>query len=36
MGHQHQWDSAVFRTNVKTKFKQLRFRAEFDIAFVSR
>ena len=35
MGHQHQWDSAIFRKRVKIKFKHLRYRVEFDIAFVS-
>ena len=35
MGHHHQWDSDIFRNCVKIKFKQLRYRAEFDIAFVS-
>ena len=34
MGHQRQWDSAIFQKRLKIKFKQLRFRAEFDIAFV--
>ena len=35
MGHQYQWDSAIFRKRVKIMFKQFRYRAEFDIAFVS-
>ena len=34
MGHQHKWISAIFRKRVKIIFKQLRYRAEFDIAFV--
>ena len=35
MGHQHHWDSAIFRKRVKIKFKQFRYRAEFDIVCVS-
>ena len=35
MGHQHQWDSAIFRKRVKIKLQQLRYKAEFDTAFVS-
>ena len=35
MGHQHQWDRAIFRKRVKIKSKQIRYSAEFDILFVS-